>query len=113
MAVSGQIPLTANSRRAASVDQAVHALGTSSWILVTDGSGKVTFIDGRHTLRGGRSTSEMPNPVPKCQTSRKVTFARRLRDQQPLLDFGAARDLAVPSFMADPALLKCASAALS
>src|SRR5262249_8961684 len=32
---------------AASVDQAVHALGTSSWILVTDSSGEVTFIDGR------------------------------------------------------------------
>ena len=78
--------------RAASVDQAVHALGTSSWILVTDGPGTVTFIDGRHTLRGGRSTSEMPNPMPRCHTSRKVTFARRLRDPQPLLDFGAVRD---------------------
>src|SRR5258708_28323374 len=33
---------------ATSVDQAVHALGASSWILVTGSSGKVTFIDGRH-----------------------------------------------------------------
>lgn len=39
---------------AASVDQAVHALGAPSWILVTDSSGKVTFIDGRHTVMSPR-----------------------------------------------------------
>src|ERR1035441_298979 len=33
----------------ATVDQVVRAPGVSSLILVTDGSGEVTFIDGRHT----------------------------------------------------------------
>ena len=36
----------------ANVDQAVHALGAPSWILVTGGSGKVTFVDGRHKKKG-------------------------------------------------------------
>ena len=42
--------------RAASADQAVRAPGTPSLILVTDGSGKVTFIDGRHSAARTRGT---------------------------------------------------------
>ena len=45
----------------ATVNQVVRAPGVSSLILVTDGSGEVTFIDGRHITKSRFCSSVVHN----------------------------------------------------
>lgn len=69
----------------AAVDQVVRAPGVSSLILVTDGSGGVTFIDGRHRQSAGITDDrakldvQTPNSVLSHKTYPVTSCARQHR----------------------------------